>query len=145
MELVTSRFGLVEFETDEIITFERGLFGFETAHQWLLFADAHHPLLSWLQSLARPDIALPVASPYEITPGYRLSVPAREMADFSCNSRSLMVLVELTRHCESVTVNLTLPIIVDWSRRLGRQVVMSGNQAVQCAMSKQVVPLRQSA
>ncbi|GAB1400812.1 hypothetical protein MASR1M66_22670 [Aminivibrio sp.] len=62
IERETSRFGLLTVSDEDILTFPKGIPGFETHRQWALAGDDDSPI-KWLQSLADGDVALPVADP----------------------------------------------------------------------------------
>ena len=55
MNISTTRFGTLDFESDDVIEFPEGLLGFPDAHQFILFVHRGGPF-SWLQSI---DIAVP--------------------------------------------------------------------------------------
>ena len=53
MELETTRFGKIEVDEDEIITFEDGLYGFKDEKDFVLLIDEETPFF-WLQAVENP-------------------------------------------------------------------------------------------
>lgn len=132
MEILTSRFGPVEIARDEVIQFEAGLPGLDDCTSWVLLGDAHNDALGWLQSTSHPEVALAVVSPRRFVPGYQLRVPRGELGPALCDRLdAVQVLAIVGKNERGITLNLKAPLVIDVRRRLGRQVVASGNQPVQ--------------
>ncbi len=63
MKINTAYFGSQEIDQASIITFPRGLVGFEEATRFKLFHEADEPTIFYLQSIDRPDLAFSVVRP----------------------------------------------------------------------------------
>jgi flagellar assembly factor FliW len=88
--------------------------------------------LGWLQSTSHPEVALAVVSPRRFVPGYQLRVPRGELGPELCDRLDeVQVLAIVSKNERGITLNLKAPLVIDVHRRLGRQVVASGNQPVQ--------------
>jgi len=59
----TSRFGLVELKSEDVLTFPEGLLGFQSLRQFVLLDDPNDDIFAWLQSCELPSIAFPVLEP----------------------------------------------------------------------------------
>ena len=71
MKLRTKYFGEIDYEKDELITFPKGLFGFEDEHAFLLIpfqADNH--TLFCLQSAQTSSLAFVLMDPFSLSPSY---------------------------------------------------------------------------
>ena len=146
MQANTTRFGTVEIEPQDILLFSRGLIGFESHRHWVLLADARNSAVAWLQSLADPAIALPVVSPRRYVPGYRVLVQRDQLTPLELAVLDeAFVLVPVGRNTDGLTLNLRAPLIVNLSRRIGRQVVTGDEQPLQYALPKNPLPLRKTA
>jgi flagellar assembly factor FliW len=131
MKLVTTRFGTLELEAEDILRFPEGLIGLEDCRQWALLADAQNDALAWMQSADRADVALPVVSPRRFLPNYRIRVARHELAPLRLPKTSdAEVLVIVSRAEGSLTLNLKAPIVINLRRRLGRQVITNGESPV---------------
>ncbi|MEQ8790171.1 MAG: flagellar assembly protein FliW [Pirellulaceae bacterium] len=146
MQIATSRFGNVDIEADDILLFSAGIYGFEECRHWVLLADADNDAVAWLQSLSRPDVAVPVVSPRRFLPGYQVRVGRSQLDSLELSAPdSAYVLSVLARDDHSLTINLRAPLIVNLDRRLGRQVVTSDEQPVAHRLAEAAPSLRKSA
>ncbi len=147
MVLETLRFGDLEIAPDDVLQFPQGLIGLESLCQWALLADSGNPSLGWLQSMDRPEVALAVVSPWRFVPGYQLRLPATELAPLAlARPEDAQVLAILSRQPSAVTLNLKAPLALNLPRRLGRQVIASGDAQLQYAVAvRPPVELRKSA
>jgi len=147
MQISTSHFGAVEIEVDDILLFPSGVVAFEDCQHWVLLADADNPALAWLQSVTRPEVALPVVSPRRFVPGYAARITRGQLLplEFSHFDQAY-VLTIVGRSDGDFTLNLKAPLIINLDRRLGRQVITCDDQPVALALpTPQVTPLRKSA
>ncbi|MCP4190714.1 MAG: flagellar assembly protein FliW [Planctomycetaceae bacterium] len=146
MELMTARFGSVAFGTHEVIRFERGLVDRTGDRHWLMLGDQTHDSLNWLQSIAHPEIALPVVSITVYADGEPLSLPMRPVDAAKIDVRAPIIVVSpIVRSEDSISINSDMPIIIDPIRRRGVQVVLNYEQSAQHETSEQAAPLRQCA
>jgi flagellar assembly factor FliW len=146
MQVHTTRFGTVEIQPEDILLFSRGLIGFETHCHWVLLADARHSGVAWLQSLADPAVALAMVSPRRYVPGYRVLIQRDQLTPLELAVLDeAFVLVPLGRNETGLTLNLRAPLIVNLTRRIGRQVVTGDEQPLQLTLPKIPLPLRKIA
>jgi flagellar assembly factor FliW len=147
MQISTSHFGVVEIDVDDILLFPSGLVAFEDCQHWVLLADTDNPALAWLQSVSRPEVALPVVSPRRFAPGYSVRVSRAQLVplEFSHFDQAY-VLAVVGRSDGDFTLNLKAPLIVNLDRHLGRQVITSDDQPVALPLpTTAALPLRKSA
>lgn len=141
----TNRFGPVECQPDDLLTFPQGLIGMENCREWVLLADSENTALGWLQSVDKRDLALPVVSPRRFVPDYQLRISARDLDGVGESRPSeLQVLVILSRIEDSLAVNLKAPVVFCLQSRRGRQVVAKDDHEVQFVLGA-TVPFRRSA
>jgi flagellar assembly factor FliW len=132
MNVETTRFGRLEIEHDDLLTFPAGLFGLEVCKHWVLLADAQNDALGWLQSTSRPDVAVAVVSPRRFVPNYQVRVSRNELKPLALSEmRDAKVLVIVGRNERSITLNLKAPLVINLKQRVGRQVVVNNDAAIQ--------------
>lgn len=146
MQIATSRFGTVEVAAADVIHFPAGLPGLAGGSDWVLLADAENDVLGWLQSASSPETALAVVSPRRFVEGYQARIArgdltALELAD----AESAHVLVIVSTGQGGITLNLKAPLMFNFQRRLGRQVVAVGDQPLQYTLGSDAKPLRKAA
>ncbi len=126
IEKETSRFGLLTVSDEDILTFPRGIPGFENHRQWALAGDDDSPI-KWLQSLADGEVALPVASPQVLKGDYKARLPEGELAHLEASgSDDLALLIVLAIPAEApwdMTANLRAPLVFNHKKRIGAQVI----------------------
>lgn len=146
MKLETTRFGTVEIQSDDILFFRYGLFGFESQQQWVLLSDLNNPTVAWLQSMVDADIALPVVSPRRFVSGYQVQLDDRQIALLSlAKEEQAAVLAVVSRNGQTLTCNLRAPIVINLDRRVGCQVVTADEQPLQYPVAELPSSVRKSA
>jgi flagellar assembly factor FliW len=135
MQITTTHFGPVEIDVDDILLFPQGVIAFEDCRHWVLLSDEENPALAWLQSITRPEVALPVVSPRRFAPEYSVHVGRGQLLplEFSQFDQAY-VLAVVSQSDGDLTLNLKAPLIVNLDRRLGRQVITSDEQPVALAL-----------
>jgi len=129
MQIQSTRFGKLEVSHADMLLMPNGVIGFETCRHWVLLATEETEEVAWLQSVALPSVALPVISPRRFLPNYRLNVHRRSLELLQLHSRDqVFVLSVVSRNENSLTTNLKSPIILNSTRRLALQVVVSDDQ-----------------
>ncbi len=132
MQLKTTRFGLVEILSEDVIHFPAGLIGLEHCRQWVLLADTANDALAWMQSVTDPEVALAVVSPGRFVPGYQVRVYRGELAPLQLASvRSAQVLAVVGKNDHALTLNLKAPLVINLERRCGRQLIVNNDEPTQ--------------
>lgn len=136
MELETARFGRLRFREADVLHFASGMIGFSGCCDWVLVPDTANAAVGWLQSVNHRAIALPVANPLRFLLAYRLRIPRRELdvLELAAGDEP-RPLVVVSKVGESLALNLRAPLIVNFERRLGRQVVVSDGYPVRFVLS----------
>ncbi len=146
MEILTTRFGKLTVEADDVLNFPAGMLGLEDCREWVLLGDAQNDALGWLQSVSRPEIALAVVTPRRFVPDYQARVSRGELAPLALGDAArAKVLVIVGKNDRSITLNLKAPLVVNLDERLGRQVIINGEQSVQYELERTAAPWKKSA
>ena len=143
MQLVTTRFGCVDFEPAELLVFEEGLLSYPKDRQWLLLADSRHESLYWLQSISNSSVAVPVVDlvdPTLLTVDVETSRILRLRTD---NDLSTMMPIHVAD--DEITVDSHLPILINAKYGRCRQLRNERHQSHQRTMALLSAGLRQSA
>jgi flagellar assembly factor FliW len=146
MKVDTSRFGPLEIELDDLIHFPAGMLGLEDCRHWVLLADAENETLAWLQSASRPEVALAVVSPRRFVPDYQMRLVKSELSPLELTAlEDAQVLTIVAKNERSITLNLKAPLVINLPRRLGRQVIVNGDESVDYELGAPRMLLRKSA
>jgi len=135
--LVNTRyFGEVELDDNKVITFEKGIIGFENLRNFTIMYDSTNEKrseVSWLQSLEEPMIALPIINPHSVYPGYNAIVEDEVIANLGeLTDDNLIVLVTITVPSDltKMTCNLKAPIIINSTTKKACQVIAENPEYV---------------
>ena len=127
MELQTSRFGKLQVEEGEIISFPKGIPGFEDHTGFLIVATEQDEPFVYLQSVQDGDLAFILSDPFLFYPGYEFELPdaaAAELGVESPEQLSVRCIISLQGDLDKSTINLVAPVIINVEARLGKQVVL---------------------
>ena len=146
MKIQTTRFSQIEIEPDDILFFRHGIFGFETCRHWVLLADAENSAVAWLQSIQRPEVALPVVSPRRFVQDYEVRLEQEEVEKLQlAPDEQAYVLGIVGRDHDTLTLNLRAPLVINLSRRIGFQIITVDNQPMQYDLATLPLAQRRSA
>jgi flagellar assembly factor FliW len=130
VNIVTTRFGLIQASDTDLIRIPEGLVGFRQFTQYVQFPDPEVAGLSWLQSVTAPELAFGLVAPPLAIPDYRIELRPGDRAALELDDeRSALVYVILNRgEGGGLTVNLQGPLVFNPARRLGRQLVLTSSR-----------------
>ena len=116
MEITTTRFGNLEVDPSDIITFERGILGFEHLRDYILLNFDGKSPFSYLQSAEDPDLAFVVLDPTAVWPDYRVKLAQEEVADLGIESdaeAAVLAIVTVPSEVRLMTANLQGPLVIN--------------------------------
>jgi flagellar assembly factor FliW len=143
VNIITTRFGLIQASESEIIRIPDGLVGFRAFTQFVLLPDPEVAGLTWLQSVTAPELAFGLIAPPLAIAEYRAELRPGDRAALELDEeRSALTYVILNRgEGGGLTVNLQGPLVFNLARRLGRQLVLTSSRyAVRYPLSGQAAP-----
>lgn len=130
MRVETKWFGTIEIGEDKIITFEKGLIGFEDSRRFTIVYNSENEnetSIMWLQSVDDVSLALPIMKPEIVIDNYDPVVEDELIYALGDNieTAELLVVVALTVPSElkKMTCNLKAPIIINIDTLKGVQVI----------------------
>jgi flagellar assembly factor FliW len=130
MQLNQTRFGTIDFESEDIITFDEGLVGFPQLQSFLLLNHADDSPFRWLQSLSEPGLAFLVADPWHFVENYEVEIPEEAANTLNLRTTTVHSLWTTARipggNTQEMTINLAAPIVINLENRRGKQVVLEG-------------------
>ena len=136
MKAATRLFGEIEIDESKIITFEDGIIGFPDMKKFTLIFDEEkegRPSISWLQSMAEPEIAFPVMDPLFVCETYNPSVEEELLKNLgTIKEDNLYVLVTVTvpQNIKELAVNLKAPIVINTDTRKASQIIVEDDLPV---------------
>jgi flagellar assembly factor FliW len=125
IKVESPRFGTLEFEPEQVLTFEPSLPGFPTCTRFVILDHDRETPLKWLQSLDRPELALLIVEPQELLAEYRLELSPEVLEQLGANAlRELGVFVILNPCDGRLYANLRAPVVTHVEGRRALQLIL---------------------
>lgn len=126
MEVRTTRFGTVEIAEDRVITFPKGLLGFQQLKRYCLLQPADDACFFWLQALEDPSIAFVITDPNLFIADFSVPIRPEQMEDLGlARLEDAQVFVIVNKVGETLTANLQGPLVVNTSAKTAEQFVLA--------------------
>lgn len=135
MIAMTKNFGEVEIADDKIIVFDKGIIGFPELREFALIFNeergSNGGSIRWLQSMNRPDFAMPVMDPLTVAPNYNPQVDdelLKPLGALDPDAMLVLVTVTVPKDIKDITVNLKAPIVINGTNRAAAQLIVDGDE-----------------
>lgn len=126
MEFPTRQFGVLHIRDDQVIDFPEGLIGFESCKRFFVFDLDDFGIFKWLQSLDDQSLGFIILDPKLVFKNYDPEFTPKDLEILEASNPGDLVLlsvVTLPEEVRDMTVNLQAPLVINPSKRLGRQVI----------------------
>jgi len=130
MKIATFRFGELEIPDENVITFPKGVIGFEQIKKYVLLEREDSDPFCWLQSLEDPNIAFVVINPVIFFKNYKIEIHYKELEDIKATSlakNETYVIVTIPEDISKMSVNLLGPLVVNLENNMGKQIVLTNS------------------
>lgn len=131
MLIKTTRFGSIEVQEQEVLTFPEGLLGFSDFRKFVLLDDPNDEIFAWLQSCENAAIAFPVLEPELFTKKYEITLAKTDLEVLKLNEPTgyrAFCIVTIPEDPTQMTANMKAPILINIESRLAKQCVLQDNQ-----------------
>ncbi len=126
MHVRTTRFGTVEIPDDRVITFPKGLLGFQSQKRFCLLEPGNDPAFLWLQSLDEPSLAFVITDPSMFYKDYEVPIKPEQMQELGLQQLAdAQVFVIVNKVEQVLTGNLQGPLVINTLTRQGEQIVLA--------------------
>jgi|GEM_PF-146323 len=126
MQLETSRFGSIDVDPNDIITFTQPILGFQDYRRFVLLPGPSS-YLKWLQSTDAGELAFIVMDPSVVVPDYAIGIRPAELSELAVTSvdeLDVYTLVVVPEDKMKVRTNLRAPVLVNPKLRLAKQALL---------------------
>ncbi|MDP4145954.1 MAG: flagellar assembly protein FliW [Bacillota bacterium] len=127
MILNTKFHGTHEYKDEDIITFKKGIPGFEDLQKFIIFPLEENDVFNVLHSIEDEAIGLIVFSPFEIFNDYNVELKEDTLEDLKIEKEEDVLIlntISLNSSVKKITTNLKAPIVVNIRQRLGEQIIL---------------------
>jgi flagellar assembly factor FliW len=125
MKVLTKPYGEIDIEDRQLVTFPRGLFGFEELRSFALLDATQQPFY-WLQSLERVEVAFVLIDPLFFRPDYTPDVDPGELEEIGVGAETealVFAIVTIPENSSQMTANLQGPLVLNSRTHIGRQSI----------------------
>jgi len=127
MQLNTKYHGTKEYNEKDVITFNKGIPGFEGLKKFILFSIEENEMFYILHSIENEEIGIILTSPFTKFKNYEFNLNNEKLEVLKINSpEDVLVLstVTLDSNIENITINLKAPLIINKNEKLGEQIIL---------------------
>lgn len=129
MKIQTTRFGELEIADSSVITFNKGIPGFEESKKYVLIPadDKGESPFFFLQSIDREEVNFFLVDPFSFFEEYDIKLKDQMVEKLELeNPTDAIVLTTVTAKGEikDATTNLKAPLVINNSKQLGMQIVL---------------------
>lgn len=131
MKVKTTRFGELEVDKKDIITFKEGLLGFENQTKFFIVDPGDQTLILWLQSVDDEKTAFPILEPKIFNPDFQVNLLPAELASLeleNLSNSSIYTILTIPRDVTEMSANLKAPIVINNQNKLARQIVLQDSK-----------------
>lgn len=131
MRIKTIRFGEMEIEEEQVLTFPLGLLGFPDEKAYVPIQHREKAPLCFLQSLDTPELTFIIADPfYFLGKGYIIDIPENDLEALEIISPEdigVYVILTIREQGQRISANLAAPLVINMSNRIGRQIILDNS------------------
>lgn len=127
MEIVSPIHGTIMYKTDEIITFEKGVPGFQDLKKFVIKEVGEDSPFSILQSIEDKEIGFIVISPFLVNDKYEVNLSEEIANNLKIKAPEEVLLysiVTLNSNINEITANLKAPIVISLNTKKAEQYII---------------------
>jgi|SRR5690554_420088 len=131
VKVKTTRFGELEVNPNDILTFSEGLLGFENLKKYFVVDPGDSTLILWLQSTEDEKVAFPIIEPKIFKPDYIAKLLPADLNGLELESLSnakLYAILTIPSNVVEMSANLKAPIVINSQKKVGKQIVLQDSK-----------------
>ena len=127
MEIISPIHGKMEYNEDEILTFEKGIPGFQDLKKFIIKEVSSESPFSVMQSIEDKYIGFIIISPFLIDDKYEIKLSDEIIKLLNIESPEdilLYTIVTLKEKIEDITTNLKAPLVINTKKNKCEQYIL---------------------
>ncbi len=131
MNIKTTRFGQLEVNPNDVITFSEGLLGFESLKKYFVVDPGDSTLILWLQSTEDEKVAFPIIEPKIFKPDYIAKLLPADLNGLELDTlqtAKLYSILTIPANVTEMSANLKAPVVVNSAKKVGKQIVLQDSK-----------------
>jgi flagellar assembly factor FliW len=142
VKIKTTRFGELEVNPNDIVTFAEGLLGFENLKKYFVVDPGDSTLILWLQSTEDEKVAFPIIEPKIFKPDYIAKLLPADLNGLELDSlqnAKLYSILTIPANVTEMSANLKAPVVINSNKKVAKQIVLQDSKlSVKHEMYKQL-------
>jgi len=142
VKIKTTRFGELEVNPNDIVTFAEGLLGFENLKRYFVVDPGDSTLILWLQSTEDEKVAFPIIEPKIFKPDYIAKLLPADLNGLELDSlqnAKLYSILTIPANVTEMSANLKAPVVINSNKKVAKQIVLQDSKlSVKHEMYKQL-------
>jgi len=131
VKVSTTRFGDLNVDKQDVITFREGMLGFDELKKFFIVDPGDQTLILWMQSIENPAVAFPILEPKIFKPDFIVRLMAAEMISLeleSLSEASIYTVLTIPQDVSLMSANLKAPIVINNKTKMARQIVLQDSK-----------------
>lgn len=131
MKFISKIHGEIEYNEENMVTFDKGIPGFEDLKQYILVDLKDYEPFKLLQSLEDEYIGMIVTSPYDFFKDYEVNLNEEVIKSLKIKKEEevlVITTVTFNSNPKTITTNLQGPIVINISNNLGEQIILDNSK-----------------
>lgn len=129
MKIQTSQFGEIELTDDRVLTFTKGIPGFEEMKKYVLLPadESSDSPFFFLQSIESAELSFFLVDPFSFFPEYDIKLEEQLVERLELEEPTdaiVLTTVSVTGDMKDATTNLKGPLVINNRKKLGMQIVL---------------------
>lgn len=129
MKLQTSQFGEIELTDDRVLTFTKGIPGFEEMKKYVLLPadESSDSPFFFLQSIESAELCFFLVDPFSFFQEYDIKLAEQLVERLELEEPTdaiVLSTVSVTGDMKDATTNLKAPLVINNRKKLGMQIVL---------------------
>lgn len=130
MKKISTRFGEIEYNPDNLLHFPAGLIGFPDLHSFIVMPNKKNGPLFWMQSVEEPGLAFVLTDPTNFFLEYRVAPDSSEREKLHIDEKDeyFTLCVVSVPPDQKITFNLAAPILFSPKSNRAIQVILEDTE-----------------
>lgn len=125
----TSRFGEIQVDASQVLTFVEPILGFEELQRYVILDHTDDSPFKWLQSADDPDLAFVVTNPKLFGIDYEFTLPEEAVQALAIDTVDDLLVLTIVNIPQSnpaeMTTNLLGPLLINHEQKKALQLVLN--------------------
>lgn len=126
----TTRFGQIQVQPEDLLTFAEGILGFADLKKFVLLDDPNDDIFAWLQSCDESGVAFPILEPELFSENHKITLAKSDYEALkmtSADSARAFCIITIPDDPTQMTANMKAPVMINVSLKIARQCVLQDN------------------